>query len=120
MDPSAIVEQVYALAASEDPIARPVREALEVIDKALDTYGTDNVSLSFNGGKDCTVLLHLYAAAIAKRAPSTSRKIPTLYIPVPSPFPALESFIDEAARLYQLDVFRCLSSGSKSLPVEEV
>jgi len=63
------------------------------------------VSLSFNGGKDCTVLLHLYAAALAKRTITPS--IPALYIPVPSPFPALESFISHAAGAYNLSVFTC-------------
>lgn len=52
-----------------------------------------------------TVLLHLYAAALAKRAVSPS--IPALYIPVPSPFSALEAFIIHAARLYKLPVLTC-------------
>lgn len=74
----------------------------------------EKVSLSFNGGKDCTVLLHLYAAAFARRSPhNTYSNIPTLYIPMPSPFPALEIFIDDAAKAYRLDVFRCVP------PVEE-
>ena len=62
-----------------------------------------------------TVLLHLYAAALAKRAinPST----PALYIPVPSPFPALEDFISRAAHLYNLSVF---TSAPPSLTVTSV
>ncbi|KAI0050336.1 adenine nucleotide alpha hydrolases-like protein [Auriscalpium vulgare] len=119
MDHAAIARDVYDLAASDEKIAPLVKEALQVIDDALDTYGTDKVSLSFNGGKDCTVLLHLYAGALSKRASgSTRQKIPALYIPVPSPFQALEDFIEKAARFYNLDIFRCVPSMPD--PVETV
>ncbi|KAG6809070.1 hypothetical protein H0H92_001732 [Tricholoma furcatifolium] len=131
MDCKHIVQQVYGLASSDDPIAPMVREALKVIDEALDTHGEESVSFSFNGGKDCeheflrllndyltglhpltgTVLLHLYAGALAKRlAPGQAMKpIPAFYIPVPSPFPVLEAFIEDAAKAYNLDLFRCFS-----------
>ncbi|KAF8480208.1 adenine nucleotide alpha hydrolases-like protein [Russula ochroleuca] len=104
-DSSTLASETYALAASNEPIAALVKEALKVIDGVLDEYGPDKVSLSFNGGKDCTILLHLYAAALAKR--TISPAIPAFYIPVPSPFPALESFISHAARVYNLSVFTC-------------
>ncbi|KAI9508260.1 adenine nucleotide alpha hydrolases-like protein [Russula earlei] len=108
-DPSTLASGTYALAESSEPIAALVKEALDVIDHALDEYGSDKVSLSFNGGKDCTVLLHLYAASLAKRTLRPS--IPALYIPVPSPFPALEAFISYAARVYNLSVFTCAPPG---------
>ena len=34
-----IAKEVYVLAGSEDPLAGPVKEALTVIDDALDTWG---------------------------------------------------------------------------------
>ncbi|CAK5263696.1 unnamed protein product [Mycena citricolor] len=109
MDCKSIENIVYQLANSQDPIAPLVKEALEVIDVALDTHGTEHVSISFNGGKDCTVLLHLYAGALARRlSPSECMKpIPALYIAVPSSFPLLETFIEESAARYNLDIFQC-------------
>lgn len=56
-----------------------------------------------------TVLLHLYAGAIARRLKEseTMKPIHSIYIPVPSPFKVLEDFIEEATRLYNLDLFSC-------------
>ncbi|KAI0267281.1 hypothetical protein BC834DRAFT_968807 [Gloeopeniophorella convolvens] len=118
LDPATIAAEVYALAASKEPISPLVKEALEVIDDALDTFGPDKVSLSFNGGKDCTVILHLYAAALAKRTVNPS--IPALYIPVPSPFPALETFIVDAARAYNVSIFNCIPPTPTAASVEPV
>ena len=46
-----------------------VKAAVRVIRKAVATYGAEHLALSFNGGKDSTVLLALLAAA---RATATS------------------------------------------------
>lgn len=113
-------DAVYRLADSRDVLAVPIKEAIQVIEDALDSYG-DNLTLSFNGGKDCTVLLHIYAAVLRRRGgeSSTSAPIPAIYIPMPSPFPEMESFIDWAAEEYGLDIFRvpCAegSSGKKGM-----
>lgn len=39
LDSSSLASETYALAASSEPIAALVKEALEVIDAALDEYG---------------------------------------------------------------------------------
>ena len=59
-----------------------------------------------------TVLLHLYAAAIAQRLPECEpmKPIPAIYIPVPSAFTTLEEFIADAAITYNLDLFSCRHS----------
>lgn len=41
-DPSNLASETYALAASSEPIAALVKEALEVIDDAIDEYGCAN------------------------------------------------------------------------------
>lgn len=60
-----------------------------------------------------TVLLHLYAAALYRRFQKCTA-IPSLYIPLSSPFPELESFIDESIKTYGLELFHCLSTKSKN------
>ncbi|KAM6501128.1 hypothetical protein JOM56_004142 [Amanita muscaria] len=104
-----LAQQVYDLANSDDPLSKPVKEALQVIEECLNDYGPQHVSLSFNGGKDCTVLLHLYVAALARRLsqPAELPPIPAIYIAVPSPFPILETFIDQATKDYNLDLYYC-------------
>jgi len=57
-----------------------------------------------------TVLLHLYSGALARRQSRQTRlqePIHAIYIPVPSPFPQLESFICQASKDYNLDLFKC-------------
>ncbi|KAH9830626.1 uncharacterized protein C8Q71DRAFT_885996, partial [Rhodofomes roseus] len=114
-----ISNEVYTLAAQSDPLSHLVKEALAVIDDALNVFGPDHVSLSFNGGKDCTVLLHLLAASLGRRGSLASRPIPAVYIPVPSPFPQLEVFNLETAKQYNLDLFHC-PVDEPELPVETV
>ncbi|RPD52900.1 adenine nucleotide alpha hydrolases-like protein [Lentinus tigrinus ALCF2SS1-7] len=119
-DYAAIAQDVYALAQTDDPLAAPVKEALEVIDEAFETWGQEHVSLSFNGGKDCTVLLHLVAASLGRRTSSSQpQPLAAVYIPVPSPFPQLEEFIDDAASAYHLDLFHS-PPPADPLPVESV
>lgn len=67
-----------------------------------------------------TVLLHLYAAALARKASSMSKPISALCIPVPSPFPALEEFTKQAAQDYNLDLFTCNPASDIPLPIESV
>lgn len=69
-----------------------------------------------------TVLLHLYAAALYRRFQKRTI-IPSLYIPLPSPFTELESFIHESIKAYDLDLFHCLPTKNKEgvqLAVETV
>ncbi|KAF9261757.1 adenine nucleotide alpha hydrolases-like protein [Marasmius fiardii PR-910] len=120
-----IANQVYGLAnSSNDSLALRVREALGVIDESIDDLGQDHVSMSFNGGKDCTVLLHLVAGALEKRKASSSSAspspIPALYIAVPSPFPVLEQFIQKTAEQYNLDLFCVRPPEKESDTVESV
>jgi len=93
-----------------------VRESLSVIGKALEDYGYnltlnqahprfDSLALSFNGGKDCLVLLLLYIYILHRRGYSR-RKIPTCFVTPPQTFEEIDQFVTECAQRYALDVDR--------------
>ncbi|GAA5929066.1 FMN adenylyltransferase [Sporobolomyces koalae] len=99
-------DAVYELSRTDSPLGHQVRSALDVIERALDLYSIDHLALSFNGGKDCTVLVHLLAAALLHRDPSLSHLPPisTIYVRQSSPFPEEEAFTSLSARRYHLDL----------------
>ncbi|TNN75764.1 FAD synthase [Liparis tanakae] len=66
-DPVSIATaEVYTLANSGTPLGEAVMSALKTIEAALDRYSIEEVCIGFNGGKDCTALLHLYYAALKR------------------------------------------------------
>ncbi|XP_040267822.1 FAD synthase [Bufo bufo] len=95
--------EVYQLAQSGSPLGEKVRLALQTIEGALDQYGLEKVCVAFNGGKDCTALLHLYHAAVQRRYPE--QKLQALYIRIVSPFPEMEQFMQDTTKRYSLQIF---------------
>ncbi|KAK7715782.1 3'-phosphoadenosine 5'-phosphosulfate sulfotransferase [Botryosphaeria dothidea] len=94
-----------------NPRLRAVQEqtriALGVIEEALQRYSSlDELSLSYNGGKDCLVLLVLYLCALHRRSISTATPLPktiqTVYIQSAHPFPEVEDFVTESSHAYSL------------------
>jgi FAD synthetase len=94
-----------------------VRESLQVIAKALHDYGYpyseyfetdssfDSLALSFNGGKDCLVLLLLYIYVLHQNH-SLIRRIPTCFVTPMQTFSEIDEFVTECAQRYSLDVER--------------
>lgn len=74
----------------------------QVLNKTLDTYESREIFLSFNGGKDCTVLLHMFVSLFSKRHPDES--LLCLYIQPENPFDEIETFIRDCEKMYQIRV----------------
>ena len=79
------------------------------------------LSLSYNGGKDCLVLLILYLAVLHTHFGSTRTKsgatrspfpksIPSIYAKAPDPFPEVSEFVDYSSKLYHLDLTHILTN----------
>ncbi|EJU01416.1 adenine nucleotide alpha hydrolases-like protein [Dacryopinax primogenitus] len=118
------LSKLYSYARSSpspsDTLHPHVKEAVEVIEAALEEHGEENVALSFNGGKDCTVLLHLLAAVLLHRHPPQSSStppwpaIPSIYVSQPSPFPLMESFVHSSTSYYSLSLLLTRHKSMKS------
>ncbi|CAI2180056.1 16928_t:CDS:2 [Funneliformis geosporum] len=105
-DFSKIYKEVYELASSEQSISKAITHALNIIEESLRRYGSNGVSLSFNGGKDCVVLLHLFAAVYYKHFQNSDDipNIQAVYITHPNPFLEVEEFVKECVNRYGLDL----------------
>ena len=68
------------------------------------------LSLSYNGGKDCLVLLIVYLSALHSHSVRTGRPLPNIlesvYIVSPHPFPQVEDFVESSRKTYHLDLAR--------------
>ncbi|EME40961.1 hypothetical protein DOTSEDRAFT_157982 [Dothistroma septosporum NZE10] len=113
-------------------VQKQTRISLGVIGEALERYSLDALSFSYNGGKDCLVLLILYLAALhthatgqhhepisngeqhtnGDRPPPTSRaftlpsELRSVYIVTPNTFPSVTSFVDHSVQTYHLSLTR--------------
>ncbi|VDL98648.1 unnamed protein product, partial [Schistocephalus solidus] len=115
--------RVYELTEQDSDFGRKVASAVRIVEEALQKYGKERVMLSFNGGKDCTALLHILFAVLNKStlapsSPSLSRddsdeNEPSasdpvtfshprlLYVRARTPFPETEVFVQSVLRYYR-------------------
>jgi FAD synthetase len=120
-----------------------VRISIGVVKKALEDYGYvlerlprrsnsqvhssfPHLSISYNGGKDCLVLLILYLSVLHTHftQPVSRRKdgdsstfptsIPSIYAKPPDPFPAVTRFVSQSTKTYHLDLTHIPTLGKPS------
>jgi len=120
-------------------VQEQIRVALGVIDEALDRYrfvsllsgvwskevgsgiiiettstnlrlhSVEEISLSYNGGKDCLVLLILFLVSLSthpKCAASLPAKLQSVYFISPDPFAEVDSFVSDSVTTYSLNLAR--------------
>jgi len=108
---AALSAKVNAFLATEapTPILKAVQEqtrvALGVISTALDRYSLEELSLSYNGGKDCLVLLILLLCSLTTyRKTPLPRALQSVYIISPHPFAEVDAFVASSTLSYRLDL----------------
>ncbi|OCK80192.1 adenine nucleotide alpha hydrolases-like protein [Lepidopterella palustris CBS 459.81] len=95
-------------------VQEQTRISLDVLSEALDRYSLSELSLSYNGGKDCLVLLILYLAALHAKglARSSTNNVNTghhepiqcVYIQAEFPFAEVEDFVKTSVATYSLSL----------------
>lgn len=69
-----------------------------MIEECLSRYGPQEVCVSFNGGKDCSAMLHIIYAAWKKIHPTDGLRLRAIYIRGQDPFPEMERFVEETRK----------------------
>eukprot|EP01103_Thecamoeba_quadrilineata_P007120 TRINITY_DN1689_c0_g1_i1.p1 TRINITY_DN1689_c0_g1~~TRINITY_DN1689_c0_g1_i1.p1 ORF type:complete len:282 (+),score=57.95 TRINITY_DN1689_c0_g1_i1:114-848(+) len=103
------VDRVFDLAQSDPIIGKKLKSTISIIRSAIRIFGKNNVTISFNGGKDCTVMLHLFYAVLWRyyRQEGEEDKdfeLPGVCISDPESitFPDIESFIGSSVQTYSV------------------
>ncbi|GJD09251.1 FAD synthase [Galdieria sulphuraria] len=84
-----------------------VRESLQVLLGALRLYGTESLALSFNGGKDATVVMHLLRAAVGEHSQGredSCSHINAVYFTDSDYFEQVELFVKAMRERYHLNL----------------
>jgi len=93
-------------------LASAVKTACAVLNEGFSLYEPNEICIGFNGGKDCTVALHLWLIALKMRYPRFQDKLTALYIKNEAPFPEAENFIKQTSMSYNLELL-VIQSGMK-------
>ncbi|UPL02624.1 hypothetical protein LCI18_013558 [Fusarium solani-melongenae] len=120
---------------AEDPdtqilrdVQAQLRVSIGVVEEALERYRPEQISLSYNGGKDCLVLLIVILACMGKRYSQTTatngtsnsatpEKLQAVYIVAAHPFPEIDEFVESSSAEYNLEVARYVLSMKKGLEI---
>ncbi|TIB96618.1 adenine nucleotide alpha hydrolases-like protein [Wallemia mellicola] len=78
------------------------KNGYSIIKKIFQDYASEEISLSFNGGKDCTVIAYMIKKVKEELGIRTATK--SLYIKCRSPFKEVDNFVDSSAKYFNLDI----------------
>ncbi|KAJ1907308.1 3'-phosphoadenosine 5'-phosphosulfate sulfotransferase [Coemansia sp. IMI 209127] len=109
LDLALLSEAVYGFAGEPTGLGLKVASALRVIETALHRYGPSHVALSFNGGKDCTVLMHMVRAALHKYNVEhnlSNAPLVSIYVMYKRTFSEIDGFVDQSVGQYDLDLVK--------------
>jgi len=81
-----------------------IKQVFKLFEKTFSDYSLDEVFLSFNGGKDCTVLLDLIQKYLNSVDKFKGKKIRIIYIQPAEPFEEVENFVNLCEKIYNINI----------------
>lgn len=122
-------------------VQRQTAISLDVVSVALKKYDISELAVSWNGGKDCLVLLVLFLGGLGRRLSQQQNQrgvlnletdenpeadfelevdnIPAIYVRPIDPFPAVEDFVMSSAKTYGLSLTE-FTMGSSNTTLRDV
>jgi len=85
---------------SDDNFVEVIENSLKTVEECFAKYAPESVSVCFNGGKDCIVMLHLVHAFYQKQFPG--KKLKSFYISEEKTFPEVDRFMEASISSYNL------------------
>ncbi|CAG0919395.1 unnamed protein product [Notodromas monacha] len=82
----------------------PIQKSLQVIDKCYNQFKPEEVCLFFNGGKDCTAVLHLVSCFLQHKYPNYRLTAVDVIEDDKAMFPQVHKFIEETEVRYNLEL----------------
>lgn len=93
---------------------RHVQESLDIIEKCILKYKMENTCISFNGGKDCTAILHMFHSLAKKHCYNNNdQKITAFYAQLPNHFEEESKFVNDIVERYNLNLMQFSSTSLK-------
>lgn len=83
-------------------INQKISKVFELFNNLFQTYSADEVFVSFNGGKDCTVVLDLVCQYFKENEKLSNGSVHVLYIRPKNPFKEVEDFVAQCKQNYPL------------------
>ena len=98
----------YLQLIAESTRASKIRHSFDVLEQCLAKYTPDQIAVAFNGGKDCTVVLHQYSLVFNRIYAHQNPKPPlhALFIHNKSQFDTVLQFVDECVKYYELNLIQ--------------
>ncbi|KAI5955526.1 FAD1 [Candida theae] len=101
-------------------VKEKITSSMEKLEKSINLHGLKEIAISYNGGKDCLVMLILLLASIYKKFLGTHEanrgesfyssgiiphdyKLDSIYVNAETPFPQLTKFITQSTEYYHLN-----------------
>ena len=78
-----------------------VAEAVQTMEECFTKFPPESVSVCFNGGKDCVVMLHIVHAVHQKLFPE--KKMKSFYVSEERTFSEVDTFMATTIETYKLD-----------------
>lgn len=92
--------KTFASETSDVELKAAIEKSLDVVGDCFTKYKPENVSVCFNGGKDCIVMLHIVHAVHQKLFPD--QKLKSFYVREEKTFGELDQFIETTVSEYKL------------------
>jgi len=92
----------------ESDLTVKLRHSFDVLEQCLTRYTPNQIAVAFNGGKDCTVVLHQYSLVLNEKYSHLNKKpsLRALFIRNKPQFDIVLQFVDECVKYYDIDLIQ--------------